>query len=99
MPSCVIVVNSDKYKKIADDYLECDSHVVQGSRFHANLLKSLRNVKKRAIIYWMVLVGNGVLYLMKPIVMSGRNLPENYYVIYGKVFSYRDGKEVALALR
>ncbi|XP_075980338.1 uncharacterized protein LOC142979358 [Anticarsia gemmatalis] len=73
----------EKIKEIADDYLAIDAQITPGTRFHTNLLKSLRMVKKRAIIYWMVLVCNGVLYLLKPVIMPGRNLPENYFVIIG----------------
>ncbi|KAJ8712068.1 hypothetical protein PYW07_004910 [Mythimna separata] len=73
----------DKTQKIANGYLECDANTIKGTRFHSNLMKCLRNVKKRAMLYWVVVAGNGVLYVMKPVAMRGRNLPENYFIIYG----------------
>ncbi|XP_075980775.1 uncharacterized protein LOC142979627 [Anticarsia gemmatalis] len=76
-------LQTSKINKIADGYLSCDALVVPGSRFHINLQKTMRKVKIRAMMYWMVIVGNGVLYLLKPVILPGRNLPENHYVIYG----------------
>ncbi|CAB3230221.1 unnamed protein product [Arctia plantaginis] len=73
----------DKIKMLVDEFLECDAQTVLGDRFRSNLLKTLRVVKKRALLYWTVIVGNGILYLLKPVVMPGKNLPENHYVIYG----------------
>lgn len=69
---------------IVDDFLECDAQTVMGDRFRSNLLKALRAVKKRALLYWTVIIGNGILYLLKPVVFPVKNLPENCYVIYGK---------------
>nr|ALM26228.1 odorant receptor 38 [Athetis dissimilis] len=73
----------DKTQKIANDFLECDANTIKGTRFHDNLMKCLRSVKKRAMLFWVVVAGNGVLYVMKPVAMRGRNLPENYFIIYG----------------
>lgn len=74
----------DKIRMIVDDFLECNTQTIMGDRFRSNLLKALRALKKRALLYWTVIVGNGILYLLKPVVMPGKNLPENHYVIYGK---------------
>lgn len=76
--------SSDKIRKITDDYLECDAQTIPGSRFQQNLLKVLRRVKLRAIVFFMVVFNNGNLYLLVPMLLPGRNLPENYYIIYGK---------------
>ncbi|XP_075980280.1 uncharacterized protein LOC142979316 [Anticarsia gemmatalis] len=73
----------EKIREIGDNYLEYDAETVPGTRFHTNQQKTLKLIKKRAMIYWTVIVGNGVLYLTKPLVLPGRNLPENYFVIYG----------------
>ncbi|PZC74191.1 hypothetical protein B5X24_HaOG200820 [Helicoverpa armigera] len=75
--------NKDKTQKIANDFLECDANTIKSTRFYANLLRHCRTVKKRAMLYWIVVAGNGVIYLLKPITMKGRNLPENYFLIYG----------------
>ncbi|KAG6463261.1 hypothetical protein O3G_MSEX013775 [Manduca sexta] len=73
----------NKVQKIVKDYLECDSLIVPGSRFSGNLLRALRNVKKRAIVYWLVIIINGITYVTKPMFMRGRHHMEDRYVIYG----------------
>ncbi|KAG6463262.1 hypothetical protein O3G_MSEX013774 [Manduca sexta] len=73
----------DKVRKIVDEYLECDALVVPFSRFSKNLLTTLRFVKKRAIIYWLVIIGNGFAYWSKPLFMKGRHHLEDNLVIYG----------------
>uniref|UniRef100_A0A2A4J308 Odorant receptor n=1 Tax=Heliothis virescens TaxID=7102 RepID=A0A2A4J308_HELVI len=75
--------NKDKTQKIANDFLECDANTIKTTRFYANLLKHCRTVKKRAMLYWIVVAGNGIIYALKPVTMKGRNLPENYFLIFG----------------
>nr|BAG12809.1 olfactory receptor-like receptor [Bombyx mori]BAH66332.1 olfactory receptor [Bombyx mori] len=72
-----------KVQRIVREYLECDHMVVPGSRFADNVLKTMRNVKKRAILYWVVVIGNGVVYVTKPLFMSGRHHMEDRYIVYG----------------
>ncbi|CAH2043156.1 unnamed protein product, partial [Iphiclides podalirius] len=73
----------ESIRDLVQGYLTCDSDVEQGSRFHKNLTKSLRQVKRRALIFWAVIIGNGVLYIAKPIILPGRHFMEDMYIIYG----------------
>ncbi|RVE47146.1 hypothetical protein evm_008223 [Chilo suppressalis] len=72
-----------KIRKIVELYLECDSQVKPGSRFFLNMMKALRNVKKRAMIFWLVIIGNGVVYIVKPAVTPGKHLMEDVFTLYG----------------
>nr|QIJ45782.1 olfactory receptor [Glyphodes pyloalis] len=72
-----------KVRKLVDLYLACDSLVTPGSRFANNLMKKLKEVKKRAILFWMVIIGNGVVYVVKPLLLPGRHLMEDFFIIYG----------------
>ncbi|XP_028173703.1 uncharacterized protein LOC114362469 [Ostrinia furnacalis] len=70
-------------KNIVDGYLACDAQTLKSDRFRQNLLKGLRVVKKRGLIFWMVIIGNGTIYIMKPIVTPGRHIMEDLFIIYG----------------
>ncbi|XP_068617944.1 uncharacterized protein [Battus philenor] len=76
-------IHMKSIKVLVEGYLRCDAKVTPGDRFHKNLLKSLRNVKRRALIYWTVIIGNGVAYIFRPIMMPGRHFMEDSHVIYG----------------
>lgn len=67
-----------------DEYLECDALTEPGSRFSRNLIKSLRNVKKRAMFFWILMMVNGMAYMIMPALQSGRHLMEDLMIIYGK---------------
>ncbi|KAJ8712066.1 hypothetical protein PYW07_004908 [Mythimna separata] len=70
-------------QNLIDRFLDCDSRTVKGSRFSTNMRKALRNVKIRAIGYWMLLNVNGVLYVIQPIVTPGHHLSVDSYIIIG----------------
>ncbi|KOB52347.1 Odorant receptor 50 [Operophtera brumata] len=70
-------------RRIVDEYLQCDTLTVSGSRFSRNLMMTLRNVKKRAMLFWILLMVNGIVYIIYPAFLSGRHLIEDMYVIYG----------------
>ncbi|KAL4703670.1 hypothetical protein ACJJTC_016214 [Scirpophaga incertulas] len=72
-----------KLRKLLREYLRCDSVVVPGSRFAENLFKVLKHVKKRAIIFWMIINGNGVMYIVKPMLLPGRHSMENSFILHG----------------
>nr|WPO56508.1 odorant receptor [Leucinodes orbonalis] len=72
-----------KVREIVDGYLACDALTQRDCRFSRNLLNTLRIVKKRALIFWLVIIGNGVIYIVKPIVMPGRHVLEDLFTIYG----------------
>lgn len=73
---------------MVSDCLLCDSKVVPGSRFSGNLLKTLRDVKKRAMLFWMVIIGNGLMYIAKPFLLPGRHFMDDVLVLYGLFFDY-----------
>lgn len=73
----------EKLRTIVQEYLACDFRVAAGSRFSNNILKTLRIVKKRATVYWLVIMLNGVVYVTLPIITPGTHLTEDHMVIYG----------------
>ncbi|CAH2247916.1 jg12259 [Pararge aegeria aegeria] len=70
-------------KETIDKFLQCDEKVALDTRFAKNLRIKLRIVKKRAIIIWVSLVSDGVIYLLIPMVLPGRHVSEDLYIIYG----------------
>nr|AXF48771.1 odorant receptors OR16 [Lobesia botrana] len=56
--------NKETLKKIVDAYLECDSEVTPHSRMSGNIDKTLRTVKKRALILWLIITVNVSMYLI-----------------------------------
>ncbi|CAH2247909.1 jg12257 [Pararge aegeria aegeria] len=77
------VVPGDTVQGIVQRYLECDAKVVPGSRFSKNLSKKLRDIKKRAITVWVMLITIGIAYILRPLILPGRHFTEDLYVIYG----------------
>lgn len=73
---------------LLDEYLKFDSISSKESRFSRNLLGALRTVKRRAIIYWVIIVGNGVLYILKALLSPGRIPMEAIQILYSKRFYF-----------
>uniref|UniRef100_A0A2A4JAT4 Odorant receptor n=1 Tax=Heliothis virescens TaxID=7102 RepID=A0A2A4JAT4_HELVI len=73
----------NKFRALTDSFLEFDARIAPGSRVSRNLLRYMRNVKMRALIYWGVLMGNGSLYIWSPLARPGRHLNEDLLIIYG----------------
>lgn len=84
IPSVFFSAPSGKVRRIVSECLACDALVVAGSRFSANLLSTLTLVKKRALVFWVVIIGNGVVYVVKPIMMPGRHFTEDKFILYGE---------------
>nr|QEE82768.1 odorant receptor 50 [Conogethes pinicolalis] len=72
----------DEIRNLLQDCLELDSTTVAGSRYSMNLLQTLRTVKKRALTCWLIIISNGVLYILKPIVMPGRTAMQDIFILY-----------------
>ncbi|XP_060804942.1 uncharacterized protein LOC106134397 [Amyelois transitella] len=70
-------------RNLIRDYLSYDSKAAPNSRFKINVLKVLRQVKKRAIIFWSIVVGDSLIYWIKPLLMPGRHLIEDTEYLYG----------------
>ncbi|XP_049704986.2 uncharacterized protein LOC110379881 [Helicoverpa armigera] len=73
----------DKFRALTDSFLEFDARIAPGSRVSRNVLRYMRNVKMRALIYWGILMGNGSLYIFSPLARPGRHLNEDLLIIYG----------------
>ncbi|CAH0720542.1 unnamed protein product, partial [Brenthis ino] len=43
----------------------------------------MRYVKKRAIIFWIPMMANGIIYAIIPFVIPGRHFPEDDFILYG----------------
>ncbi|XP_061718994.1 uncharacterized protein LOC133526396 isoform X2 [Cydia pomonella] len=75
--------NGTKLKKLVLEYLECDAALAPDSRMFRNVNATLRSVKKRAIIFWMIIIGNGVVYVGVPLLKPGRHLTEDEQILLG----------------
>ncbi|XP_063625527.1 uncharacterized protein LOC134797232 [Cydia splendana] len=75
--------NGTKLKKLLSEYLECDAALAPDSRMFRNVDATLRGVKKRAIIFWLIIIGNGVVYLAVPLLKPGRHLTEDGQILLG----------------
>ncbi|XP_059057819.1 uncharacterized protein LOC131851347 [Achroia grisella] len=78
-----LIMNRKEIRTLIGKCLELDSHVIPGSRFHKNLMKKMRNVKKRYMFFWTVVTCNGLLYIIRPIFLSGRHSLDDNFVYYG----------------
>ncbi|XP_028173712.1 uncharacterized protein LOC114362478 [Ostrinia furnacalis] len=75
----------DIIRKIVDESLEFDAKIVPGSRFSNNVLKSMRKAKLRAMVYWFIIMGNGMAYVGKPLFTPGGHFMDNVFTIYGMI--------------
>nr|AXF48784.1 odorant receptors OR38.1 [Lobesia botrana] len=75
--------NSLKLKKIVSEYLDCDAALASKSRMSTNVNTTLRSVKKRAIIFWLIIIGNGVVYVLTPLLTPGRHFMEDDQILIG----------------
>ncbi|XP_063829185.1 uncharacterized protein LOC135078585 [Ostrinia nubilalis] len=73
----------DIIRKIVDESLEFDAKIVPGSRFSNKVLKSMRKAKLRAMVYWFIIMGNGMAYVGKPLFTPGRHFMDNVFTLYG----------------
>lgn len=70
-------------RQTIETFLRFDAQFPPGSRFAVNLRKNLRVVKKRATIIWIILITNGVVYLLIPFLRPGRHVPVDSYILFG----------------
>uniref|UniRef100_A0A0K8TVD3 Odorant receptor n=1 Tax=Epiphyas postvittana TaxID=65032 RepID=A0A0K8TVD3_EPIPO len=76
-------LNSKNLQKIAAEYLLCDAAVIPGSRLAENIKLTLRKVKRRATIYWWLIISNGLVYVVVPLLTPGRHLTEDDQILWG----------------
>ncbi|CAH2092587.1 unnamed protein product [Euphydryas editha] len=78
-----MILFKETVQDMVQKYLECDSKVTRGTRFHINLHKGLVNIKKRVMMAWGFFVGLGISYVAQPLLTPGRHFAEDLYVVYG----------------
>ncbi|XP_061719009.1 uncharacterized protein LOC133526401 [Cydia pomonella] len=76
-------LNRNYAKKAFLSYLAFDKRIDRESRMYQNLLKNLRIVKRRIIFVWVMLVSNGLMYVLMPSLLPGKHLIQDLQVIYG----------------
>nr|AJF23802.1 olfactory receptor OR38 [Planotortrix octo] len=76
-------VSSKKLRQIVADYLLCDAAIIPGSRLANNIKVTLRKVKRRAAIYWLIIIGNGVVYVVVPLLTPGRHITVDEQILWG----------------
>ncbi|XP_063536836.1 uncharacterized protein LOC134746398 [Cydia strobilella] len=75
--------NKNKLKRIIDAYILCDSKVVPNSRMSRNIKGTLKSVKKRALIFWIFIMSQVVIYLtVRPLIVD-RNSTKDYQLLWG----------------
>ncbi|XP_069361213.1 uncharacterized protein [Maniola hyperantus] len=70
-------------RETVQKFLAFDAQIAPGTRFAINLRKNLRVVKKRALVIWIFLVANALIYLLIPLLRPGRHTAEAYFIPYG----------------
>nr|QIJ45810.1 olfactory receptor [Glyphodes pyloalis] len=78
-----IYIYRDIVRKIVSQSLESYAGIAPGSRYSRNVLRFMRRAKVRAIAFWVVIMGNGVVYVAKSILTPGRHFMEDVFTIYG----------------
>ncbi|XP_053611131.2 uncharacterized protein LOC128675634 [Plodia interpunctella] len=69
---------------LLDHYLSCDAQLDPKSRMGRNVLQHMRLVNTRAIIYWMIIIGNGVVFCARPILHpTERRIVDDKFPFYG----------------
>ncbi|CAH2043170.1 unnamed protein product, partial [Iphiclides podalirius] len=70
-------------RSIIEEFRTCDDLPALSSRYTINLTNNLRRVKKRALTFWFVIYSNCILYILKPHVIPGRHVMEDFFILYG----------------
>ncbi|XP_047522144.1 odorant receptor 67c-like [Pieris napi] len=71
-------IYSDSIRNIVEGYLNLDAKTRTES-----LDSKLKIIKKRATIYWCLIISNGVMYASKPLLLPGRHLMEENFDLFG----------------
>ena len=81
----IIYCFRNNVRDVVAEYLTCDKLLIPASRFKSNILKTMRHVKKRALIFWIVIMSNGFVYVIKPLIIPGRHLPDDEFILLGEL--------------
>ncbi|CAF4928371.1 unnamed protein product [Pieris macdunnoughi] len=71
-------IYSDSIRNIVEGYLNLDAKTRTQS-----LESKLKIIKKRATMYWCLIISNGVMYAFKPLLLPGRHLMEDNFDLFG----------------
>ncbi|CAF4928273.1 unnamed protein product [Pieris macdunnoughi] len=86
-PSFITMFQMIIYKKKVQGLIEnvqgFNYFVKPDTTFSKNIHTHLRYIKKRAMVVWITMVVDGMVYILIPIIMPGRHLPEDLQIIYG----------------
>ncbi|XP_045774703.1 uncharacterized protein LOC123873729 [Maniola jurtina] len=77
------MLHVDHIQELVQKFLTFDAQIMPETRFVINLRKNLRAVKKRALVIWICLIANCVIYMLIPLLSPGRHLPADLYILYG----------------
>ncbi|XP_031764759.2 odorant receptor Or2-like [Galleria mellonella] len=78
-----LILNRKQIRSLVEKCLELNSHLMPDSRFYKNLLKQMRTVKKRFILYGSLNIMNGVVYISQPLLTPGRHVLNENFPFYG----------------
>ncbi|XP_059057861.1 odorant receptor 67a-like [Achroia grisella] len=78
-----LILNRKKIKILVGKCLELDSLMIPESRFHKNVLKQMKIVKKRFIYYGSLNIINAIIYYSMPFVLPGRRPLNETFPFYG----------------
>ncbi|CAB3230218.1 unnamed protein product [Arctia plantaginis] len=78
-----MLLHKEKLEVLINKYLDQDARIPKGSRFFNNMMKTLKQVKRRGIIFWTILLVDPAVYIIKPLLTPGRHLTLDTFVIYG----------------
>ncbi|XP_013189934.2 uncharacterized protein LOC106134416 [Amyelois transitella] len=79
-----LFLNRSATKQLIDDYLACDALVEADSRAARKLVENMRIVKRRALIYWSIIMATGVIYLIRPALHPTKRIAiDENFPLYG----------------
>ncbi|XP_053610743.1 uncharacterized protein LOC128675383 [Plodia interpunctella] len=76
-------IYQDTLRHTMSEYLSYDSKADPNSKSTRRILEILNRVKTAAVTFWCIVMGNGLVYCTKPLLMSGRHLMEDTEFLYG----------------
>ncbi|XP_073961348.1 uncharacterized protein [Choristoneura fumiferana] len=75
-------LHQEKVQSMVAGYIEYDKSPIAPATT-ALMTGSMRNVKKRALLFGVFLIGNGFAYNIQPLFKSGRHLMDDDQILYG----------------
>ncbi|XP_013189913.2 uncharacterized protein LOC106134401 [Amyelois transitella] len=76
-------VNQNSLRSLIGKYLSYDSKSIPNSKTAKKVRAVLRGTKKTAMTFWLIVMGNGLVYCIKPLLLPGRHLMEDIAFLFG----------------